>query len=270
MSEAAPPDGQRPGDLKSSESRPPTQFVRLPQRRPYVVYTLLGLTIFVFILQVLTNNELIFSNFICPYFFSPDIPACYGLKVNELIVDGQWWRLITPVLLHASILHIVFNMYALNILGQDLEQYFGHFQFLALYLLGGFAGVVLSFLLTEAPSLGASTAVFGLLGAQGVFAYRNQRVFGPRARAALRSIINITVINLLIGLTPRIDNWGHVGGLQGGLVFSVIAGPVYELSGEGEELTLKNKTPEDRVYFGSLAVAVVFTILAMWRAFFNN
>ncbi|MEX1071134.1 MAG: rhomboid family intramembrane serine protease, partial [Anaerolineales bacterium] len=257
-------------ELSSSEAGTPTQFVRLPQRRPFVVYALLGMTIFVFILQILTDNGFLFPSFNCPYFPSSDIPACYGLKVNELILEGQWWRLITPVVLHASILHIAFNMYALNILGRDLEQYFGHFQFLALYLLSGFAGVVLSFLLTEAPSLGASTSVFGLLGAQGVFAYRNQRVFGPRARAALRSIINITVINLLIGLTPRIDNWGHVGGLLGGLVFCVIAGPVYELSGEGEELTLKNKTPEDRVYLASITVGVIFAFLAMWRAFFVN
>lgn len=264
-------DQGEPKELGPSE---PRRFARLPQSKPYVIYALLGVTITVFILQILTSNGLLLSNFRCPYFSERDLPACYGLKVNELIMDGQWWRLITPVLLHASILHIGFNMYGLNIIGRDLENFYGHFPFLALYLLSGFAGVVLSFLLTESPSLGASTAVFGLLGAQGVFAYRNLRIF-PQARAALRSILMLTVINLLIGLTPRIDNWGHVGGLLGGALFAAIAGPVYklgrstvELADGTVELKLKNTTPENRVYLASFAVLIVFTFLAMWRAFF--
>lgn len=263
---------QQPQDLGPSEPAQP-QYVRLPQRKPYVVYSLLGLTIFVFALQYLTQYGFIGpEGFRCPFFLTPDIPACYGLKVNDLIIGGQWWRLLTPIFLHASFLHIGFNMYALNVLGPELEQHFGHWQFLALYLLSGFAGVVLSFLLTDAPSLGASTSVFGLLAAQGVFAYRNQRVFGRRARAALRSIVNIAAINFLIGLTVAsgIDNWGHFGGLLGGLLFAGIAAPVYELETEITEVKLVNRTPPERMIVASLLVGFIFVGLAAWQIFLGS
>ncbi len=105
-----------------------------------------------------------------------------GLKVNELIVQGQYWRLLTPMFLHGDILHLGFNMYALYIFGPSLERYFGHLRFITLFVLSGFAGNVLSFMFSAAPSLGSSTAIFGLLGAEGVFLYRNRQPiwrFGP-------------------------------------------------------------------------------------------
>jgi rhomboid protease GluP len=224
-----------------------------------VVYSLLGITILIFLLQLLTSSGQFGS---CPYFNEPDLPACYGLKVNELILAGQWWRLITPILLHASILHIGFNMYALWVLGPELERHFGHLPFLALYLLGGFAGVVLSFLLTASASLGASTAIFGLLAAQGTFVYLNQKVFGRRAQLMLRNIINIAVINLLIGLTPGIDNWGHVGGLLGGGLFALIAAPVYRVESGDAEYRLVNRTAPERALVAAVLVALIFGGLA--------
>lgn len=255
---ASPPDpDQEPQPIAQIE--PQRVAVRMPQRQPLVVYALLGITVLVFLLQLLTESGQ-FGR--CPFFNETDLPACYGLKVNELILDGQLWRLITPVLLHASLLHIGFNMYALYVLGPELERHFGHLPFLALYLLSGFSGVVLSFLLTQSPSLGASTAVFGLLAAQGVFVYLNQKLFGRRAQAMLRSIINIALINLLIGLTPGIDNWGHVGGLLGGGLFALIAAPVYRVESDELEYRLVNRTPQDRVWIACAVVALAFGGLA--------
>lgn len=266
MSASAPlPAAENSQDVPPLRIQSARVAVRMPQRQPRVVYTLMAVTIFVYLLQYLTQKHLLSLGLSCPYFNSADLPACFGLKVNQLIIAGQWWRLITPVFLHASPLHIGFNMYALYALGPELERHFGHLPFLLLYLLSGFAGVVLSFLLTEAPSLGASTAVFGLLGAQGVFAYRNQRVFGRRARAALMSIINIAFINLLIGLTPGIDNWGHMGGLIGGLIFAGIAGPIYEIRETGTELKLVNQTPPSLVFVASLAVFFVFAAGVLYK-----
>jgi rhomboid protease GluP len=230
-----------------------------------VVYAILGITVLVFLLQLLTESGQFGS---CPFFNETDLPVCYGLKVNELILDGQFWRLISPILLHASLLHIGFNMYALYVLGPELERFFGHLPFLALYLLSGFAGVVLSFLLTQSPSLGASTSVFGLLAAQGVFVYRNQALFGRRAQAMLRSIIQIAVINLLIGLTPGIDNWGHVGGLLGGGLFSLIAAPVYRVEGGELEYRLINRTSPERMWIACVVVGVIFAVLAYTKFIF--
>lgn len=242
---------------------PQRMRVRLPQRTPYVAYFILFITIGVYALQMLTQQGLLDVGLgLCPYFFSPDLPACYGLKVNDFILTGQYWRLITPVLLHGSLLHVGFNMYALYALGPELERHLGHWQFFLLYLSTGFAGTVASFLLTDAPSLGASTAIFGLLAAQGVFIYRNQRVFGPRARLVLRNLINIALINFFIGLSPGIDNWGHFGGFVGGVLFTWLAAPDYRIVGEEPEYSLENKRSNNAAAWAAMITIGVFILLA--------
>ena len=241
---------------------PPTNVrVNFPQRKPYVSYSLLIITVLAYGLQVLT--EIIFDI---------DMMAAVGMKVNSAIMEGQLWRLVTPIFLHGSLLHIGFNMYALHILGPQLERFFGHWEFFLLYMVSGFGGVVFSFILTENPSLGASTAIFGLLGAQGVFAYNNQRVFGLQARKALLSIVNIAVINFIIGLSPGIDNWAHMGGLIGGLVITYYGGPVFTLTGSLPNLEATNeKTSEQFIiatgitllFFALLAAAIIFLPISL-------
>lgn len=199
---------------------PPPAVVQEHLVTPFVGYVLLAVTILVYLLQMGTKVLLGY-----------DLPALLGMKINELILSGQVWRLVTPIFLHGSLLHIAFNMYALVIIGLPLERRFGHVRFLLLYVAGAFAGNVFSFLLTENPSLGASTAIFGLLGAEAVFLYRNRELFGGQARTALTNILQVAVINLLIGLSPGIDNWGHVGGLFGGLLFTWFGGPLLRMEG---------------------------------------
>ncbi|MCW5874628.1 MAG: rhomboid family intramembrane serine protease [Anaerolineales bacterium] len=237
--------------------RPRRVPIRMPQRKPIVVFSILAVTALVYLLQTLTASGFLDLGQ-CSFFLSPDLPACFGMKVNPLIVQGQWWRLITPILLHASLVHIAFNMYALYALGPELERMFGHFSFFALYLVSGFAGNVLSFVMSDAASLGASSAVFGLLAAHAVFAYRNQRVFGQRAQAVMRSILQIAAINFIIGLSPGIDNWGHFGGLLGGLVFTYLSGPVFELQEQGERMKLVDTNTPNQVWLGVLAVLLIF------------
>lgn len=258
-SEPAEPHDSPAESQPLAQIRPVRAMVRMPERAPIVTYILLGLTVAVFLLQMATQDPgLVAGNVRCG-----DLAACYGMKINSFIEAGEYWRLITPVLLHASILHIGFNMYALYMLGPELERHFGHLSFFLLYLLSGFAGVVLSFLLTESASLGASTAIFGLLGAEGVFVYRNQKLFGRRAQAMLRNIVQIAAINLLIGLTPGIDNWGHVGGLLGGGLFAFIAAPVYAVEGAEGEFHLANRTPSERVWLAAGVVVVIFLVLTV-------
>ena len=178
---------------------------------------LIALTVLVFLLQSLTS-----------YVVGYDLPEYWFAKVNEFILQGQLWRLITPILLHGSILHILMNMYALFIIGPVIERSYGKVRFLALYLLAGVFGNVLSFLFTSEPSLGASTSIFGLIAAQAVYVYRNRVFFGRAAQPMLINIVIIIFINLAIGFIPGIDYWGHVGGLIGGLIFAWLAGPVYQ------------------------------------------
>jgi rhomboid protease GluP len=228
----------------------------LPETRPIVAYSLLGVTIFIFLLQLLSE-----------FVFGIDWLVQYGVKVNDRIAAGELWRLFTPMLLHGSIMHIAFNMYALNIFGPRLERFFGHGRFLILYLLGGFGGNVLSMMFTEAPSLGSSTAIFGLLGAEGIFLYQNRALFGGMARRALNNIITVALINLLIGLTPGIDNWGHLGGLVAGLIFSWLGGPLLEVRGLPPCAALVDRRERSDIllaiavtggFFGLLAAGALF------------
>jgi rhomboid protease GluP len=228
--------------------------LRLPSSPPRVTYAILGLTIFVYLLQML-------SQFLLGY----DLPIALGAKSNELIRAGQVWRLITPVLLHGSILHIGFNMYALFSFGIGLERRFGHARFLVLYLLAGFSGNVISFLLTGDPSVGSSTSIFGLIAAEGLFLYQNRKLFGAEAKQAIGNVVTVAAINLFIGFSSGgyIDNWGHIGGLLGGLIFTWFGGPLWEVEGLYPLLRLVDRRVGRDVVVGIAAVLIVFGGLAM-------
>ena len=88
-----------------------------------------------------------------------------GAKVNALIGLGEYWRLLSAMFLHADLMHLIFNMMALYILGKDIERFFGKKKFLAIYFLSGLVGSAASYLLVENISVGASGAIFGLMGA---------------------------------------------------------------------------------------------------------
>lgn len=217
----------------------------------------MGITIIVFVLQMASES-----------IAGVDYPALLGMKINELIFQGQLWRLITPVFLHGSFLHIAFNMYALFIFGPGLERQYGHGRFLALYFLGGFAGNVFSFLFSPAPSLGASTAIFGLLGAEGVFFFRNREVYGKIGQRALINIITVAAINLVIGLSPGIDNWGHIGGLIGGTLFAWFAGPLLRVEGIYPALRLVDKRQTGEVILAGVGDFSLFAVLAAINIYF--
>jgi rhomboid protease GluP len=234
----------------------------MPAITPMVTYILLGITVFVFVLQMGSK----------PLFGIDDVPARLGMKVNDLIQTGQLWRLITPVFLHSTdnILHLGFNMYALYILGPGLERFYGHWRFVGLYFLSGFAGNVLSFLFSDAPALGASSAIFGLLGAQGVFLYVNKGIYGRPGQRALINLVVIAVINLIIGLQPGIDNWGHIGGLIGGTLFAWFAGPILEVKGIYPNMALVDERSSGDVMRTTLSVGLLFGALAAATIFLRN
>lgn len=234
-----------------SEPPPSRRFVSIPERPPLVTFSLMAVSILMYLMQVVTAAV-----------FGQDLPAALGVKANGLIVAGQYWRLFSPMLLHGSLIHLGFNMYALYILGRRLERYFGHVRFFSLYAVSGFAGNILSFYLTPAPSLGSSTAIFGLLGAEGVFIYQHRKLFGERFKGALRQIIQVAVINLIIGLSPGIDNWGHIGGLLGGVVFTWFAGPVFKIEGLDPDLRLVDQRPESSALAALVVQGAALAVLA--------
>ncbi len=188
-----------------------------------------------------------------------------GAKEGDLIRQGQLWRLITPILLHGSLLHIGFNMYALFSFGTGLERRFGHFRFLVLYLLAGFAGNVLSFLFSSGISVGSSTSIFGLIAAEGIFLYQNRKLFGEEAKRAIGNVVTVAVINLALGFSSGgvIDNWGHIGGLLGGLAFTWFSGPIWEVEGIYPLLRLVDRRTNRDLTLGTAVVLILFGGLAM-------
>lgn len=151
-------------------------------------------------------------------------------KVNSAVAAGQWYRLLTAGFCHAGLLHLLVNMYSLDSVGRGVEAALGKERYLQVYVSGAVAGNVASYFCSAAPAVGASGAIFGLVGAQMVFLKRNEKFLGRRrVEHAIRSMTGMIVLNAIIGLTnPRIDNWGHAGGFAGGSFATWLLGPKFE------------------------------------------
>jgi membrane associated rhomboid family serine protease len=127
------------------------------------------------------------------------------------VSEGEWWRLVTATFLHGSLIHLGMNMLVLWLIGPPVEEYFGHARYLLLYLVSGLAGSAGALILSGGrPTVGASGAIFGLMGAALVLEWRRIWVFGGQA-------LGLVVINLVLTFAiPGISIGGHIGGLIGG------------------------------------------------------
>lgn len=231
--------------------------------KPYATYVILGLTVLIYLLQLAGQYLLpVFgsvSSWLVSTFGTSDLALILGAKVNEFIRQGQVWRLVTPVFLHGSILHIAFNMYALFVYGRSLEARYGHGRFLLLYFLSAYAGNVLSFLLTPNTSVGASTAIFGLIAAEAAFLLQNRNLLGKQVNKPFMNLLYIAGVNLLIGFTTNgVDNWGHIGGLLGGLIFAWFGGPRWKLEGIYPTLQLVDEHQGHGSLKGTIMVLLFF------------
>ena len=142
----------------------------------------------------------------------------YGSWPVAIALDGQHWRLFTAMFLHLNLLHLLFNMYILYLVGRQLELIFGHARYLAVFLIAGFGGSVASYVFSEpnTVSAGASGAIFGLMGAL--------VVAGHAARADINQVLVLIAINLAFGFVVGGIDWrAHLGGLvTGALVAGVL------------------------------------------------
>lgn len=177
--------------------------------KPLISYLFIGIQIILFFLMEgnggSTNNQTLIK---------------WGAKVNYLIADGEWWRLITPIFLHIGFLHLTMNSIALYYIGPLIERIFGNSRFIIIYLFAGFSGVFASYLLSPSLSAGASGAIFGCFGALLYFAWQFPKLF---FRVMGWNVIIIIIINLIFGFTIQgIDNAGHIGGLVGGFLATAI------------------------------------------------
>ncbi|MEH7236022.1 rhomboid family intramembrane serine protease [Bacillus sp. JJ1562] len=177
--------------------------------KPFFTYILIAIQLIMFAILELnggsTNTETLLK---------------YGAKENFRILNGEWWRFFTPMILHIGFIHLLMNTFALYYLGTEVERLYGKFRFLMIYVFAGFVGSLASFVFNTNISAGASGAIFGCFGALLFFgtAYPSLffRTMGP-------NIIGIIIINLVLGfMIPGIDNSGHIGGLVGGFLAASI------------------------------------------------
>lgn len=158
-----------------------------------------------------------------------------GAKYNPAILQGQYWRFVTPIFLHANLLHVGLNMLNFVVLGVFIERLVGHLRFLLIYIVTGVVSIIASFaFMPQEISVGASGAIFGLVGAYSVFVLVHRRAFRGSGVAALLWLVFIIGVNLSIGLfVQNVDNYAHVGGLLSGCLLGWWFTPFYRLAPDG-------------------------------------
>lgn len=182
-------------------------------KNPIVTYMLMGICIFLFLLMYVFGNG---SN-------DTYTLLIFGANLDQLTLNGEYYRLITSIFLHIGIWHLFCNMYSLYIIGKEVESFFGKTKYLIIFLISGISGSLLALSFEHnTVSAGASGAIFGLLGALLYFGYYYRTYLGV---AIQKSILPVIVINLLIGfMIPGISNAAHIGGLVGGVLSSMMVG----------------------------------------------
>ena len=225
-----PPTGYLPRPIPPAvdgrgEERAARRWLRIPVERPRVTLVLLAVLVLIYL----------------PMWLSPQINNLFtvrGASIRSLITAGEWWRLITATFLHGHPLHILLNGYALYMIGMELEGLVGRLRFAAIYAISGLAGSVASYAFTpgDIPGVGASGAIFGLIGALGVYFGLHRRLFGRIGNAQFWNIIFIIVLNIGIGFLGIqffgrfiIDNSAHIGGLLAGAAVGYVLCPRYTL-----------------------------------------
>ena len=194
------------------------------RRRPYLTWTLLGVNLLLWLLVEMSGGST-----------NTSVLLNFGAMEAQHIAAGDYWRLFTATFLHSGLMHLSFNCIALFIFGQQLEPIYGHGRFLAIYFIAGLAGSVTSYALSisAAPNtlgVGASGAIFGVLGALVAFYAIHRDRLGEIGRQSLTGLLVIVAINVVFGfIVPGVDNFAHIGGFVAGLLIGMAYSPIYRV-----------------------------------------
>ncbi len=197
-------------------------------KRPYVTYAILTINVVIFTLTFLYNLRN--GNGIIESLLGNSDAALklFGGMKPERVLNGEYWRLITSAFNHIGLLHLLFNSYALYVIGSQVESYVGRTKYTIIYLLSAIFGslLALSFADPTKYGAGASGAIFGLLGALLYFGYHYRVYLGTVIKS---QIIPLILINLAIGVSvSSISNSAHIGGLIGGFLTMQALGVKYK------------------------------------------
>lgn len=260
-----PPD-HPPAELASGSAGPP---MRPEYRTPVITYSLIAANVAMWLLVAAVGPGGWLQQLISP---DPGALLLLGAKYGPAIQAGQYWRLVTAIFLHAGMLHLAVNMWALFQLGTLCEVLYGRQRFLILYVCSGVLGTFASYELSPQLGVGASGAIFGLMGVALVYSikYRRElpRGMGDRLR---RSLMPWVILNLMLTFTIRvIDAAAHVGGFVSGMVLAGVAesqhAPVERRQSEALPATLALLTAIGLLVYGAWGLASVLPAAAEYRA----
>lgn len=185
-------------------------------KKPIITNSLIAIMLIVFFMMYIFGNG------------SDNIETLYNF--GALIKNGSIIRLFTSIFLHIGLIHLVMNLYALYILGKQVESFYGHIKTLIIFLYSGVIGNLLSIIIMSSKTIsaGASGSIFGLMGALLYFAI-NQRTY--MGEALKKEILPVIIINLMLGfMVPSINMAAHIGGLVAGIIISIALGVKYKSS----------------------------------------
>ena len=194
------------GDINKHNKKDATKFEKVFKAKvPYITYLLLAINCIFFIVPM----------FLGQYDYVIDLLCVHGPSIRA----GQYYRLITGIFLHGSIFHLFFNCYALYVIGSQIESYLGKTKYLIIYFFSGLCGSLLSITLGgNSASIGASGAIFGLMGSMCYFGYYYRVYLGNVLKTQL---IPLIALNLGLGFIMNgVDNAAHIGGLIGGIIIT--------------------------------------------------
>lgn len=192
-------------------------------RKPYITWILLAIIAAMHLLAELSGGS-----------EDPGVLRSLGAMDGPLIAAGEYWRLFAAMFLHSGWMHLGLNAFGLFVFGQQLEQLYGHGRFIAIYVLAGLAGSVTSYALnlsfvSQAIGVGASGAIFGVLGGLVAFFLSHRNQLGDMGRRTLMGLLVLAGINLVFGfVTAGVDNFAHIGGLVCGIVLGIAFSPRYQ------------------------------------------
>lgn len=215
--------------------------------KPIITYILIGINLLLFLLMYIFGAGSENINTLLKF---------GALSKPHIMINNEYYRIFTSAFLHIGFIHLLFNMYALNALGNQVENYFGKKKYLIIYFVSILTSSLLSLIITPMGiiSAGASGAIFGLFGALLYFGYNYRAYFG---NVILKQLLPIIIINLFIGfMSQGINNAAHIGGLFGGFLVSYATG-------------LKTKSSKSERTSGTIALIILIVTL-IYFAFFKT
>ncbi|CZQ83178.1 Hypothetical protein Tpal_409 [Trichococcus palustris] len=218
------------------------------RNKPYVTYLFLAIQIIIFVGMTFSGGSTNIHTLIL-----------FGAKYNPAIVNGEVWRLITPIFIHIGFTHLLVNSITLYYLGTQMEIIYGSLRFALIYLLSGLMGNIMSFAFSDAVSAGASTSLFGLFAAAIVLGRAYPHNYAIQQMA--RNFTVLIVLNFAVGFfSSAIDNFGHLGGALGGVLAALFIADPNVSRGQNKQRILALV-----IYFVSV---IIFALTGFLRAGF--